>query len=165
MSTTATTTATPKDNASKRDAMLQEIERGLKMKVIAYLTGDRPGLETQIGGDVIVRFRRHLEAIGDIGTLGLFLYTRGGDTNVPWRLVTLLREYCEKLVVFVPMFTENRHKTSLPRPCAQTLLALWVSARANLDRFRVLARQRHPHIATTSFPAQSTVGETEYRGD
>jgi hypothetical protein len=32
-------------------------------------------------------------------------------------------------------------------------------------RFRVLARQRHPQIANTSFPAQSTVGETEYRGD
>jgi len=102
MSTIATTTATPKDTASKRDAILHKIEDGLKMKVIAYLTGDRPGLETQIGGDVIVRFRRHLEAIGDIGTLGLFLYTRGGDTNVPWRLVTLLREYCEKLVVLVP---------------------------------------------------------------
>jgi hypothetical protein len=33
------------------------------------------------------------------------------------------------------------------------------------NRFCVLALQRHPHIANTSFSAQSTVGETEYRGD
>jgi hypothetical protein len=96
-------TATASTNsASKRDAILKKLEDALKMKIIAYLTGDRPGLETQIGGDVIVRFRRHLEAIGDIDTIGLFLYTRGGDINVPWRLVNLLREYCKKLVVLVP---------------------------------------------------------------
>jgi len=87
---------------SKRDGLLQSIEESLKTKVISYLTGDRPGLATQIGADVIPRFRRHLEAIGEVESISLFLYTRGGDTNVPWRLVNLLREYCTKLAVLVP---------------------------------------------------------------
>jgi hypothetical protein len=70
--------------------------------VIAYLTGDRPNLVAQISADVIPKFRRHLESIGEVESISLFLYTRGGDTNVPWRLVTLLREYCTKLNVLVP---------------------------------------------------------------
>jgi Serine dehydrogenase proteinase len=102
MSTATTPPKATADNNTKRDRLIRKVEESLGIKVISYLTGDRPGLETQIGGDVIVRFRRHLEAIGDIDTLGLFLYTRGGDTNVPWRLVTLLREYCKKLVILVP---------------------------------------------------------------
>lgn len=95
--------ATPSvDINNKRDGLLRKVEESLHMKVISYLTGDRPGLETQIGGDVIIRFRRHLEAIGESDSLALFLYTRGGDTNVPWRLVNLIREYCTRLVVAVP---------------------------------------------------------------
>jgi hypothetical protein len=44
----------------------------------------------------------HLEAIGHVERLGLLLYTRGGDTLVPLRLVSLLREYCKQLHVYVP---------------------------------------------------------------
>ena len=87
---------------SKRDGLLGSLEDRLKTKVISYLTGDRPGLETQIGGDAIPKFRRHLEAIGEVESISLFLYTRGGDTNVPWRLVNLLREYCTRFTVLAP---------------------------------------------------------------
>ncbi len=87
---------------SKRDQIIKALEDKFKSKVISYLTGDRQGLEAQIGADAVPRFRRHLEAIGDVESLSLFLYTRGGDTNVPWRLVNLLREYCKKLNVLVP---------------------------------------------------------------
>jgi hypothetical protein len=92
--------ATP--NNSKRDGLLQEIEKRLETKVIAYLTGDRPNLVAQVSSDVIPKFRRHLETIGDVDSISLFLYTRGGDTNVPWRLVNLIREYCTKFNVLVP---------------------------------------------------------------
>lgn len=87
---------------NRRDAILQSIEQTLKTKVIAYLTGDRPNLVAQVSPDVISKFRRHLEGIGEVESISLFLYTRGGDTNVPWRLVTLLREYCTKFNVLVP---------------------------------------------------------------
>jgi len=87
----------------RRDAIIAELETTLKTRLICYLTGDRPGgMETQMGGDVIPRFRRHLEAIGEVESLTLFLYSRGGDTNVPWRLVNLVREYSRQFNVLVP---------------------------------------------------------------
>jgi hypothetical protein len=90
------------ESTVKRDVILRAIEQSLETKILSYLTGDRPNLVAQIGADVIPLFRRHLEAIGEVNSISLFLYTRGGDTNVPWRLVTLLREYCTKLNILVP---------------------------------------------------------------
>src|ERR1035437_8446912 len=87
---------------STRDGLLRDIEQRLKTRIITYLTGDRPGLEAQVSADVIPKFRRHLEAIGEVESISLFLYTRGGDTNVPWRLINLLREYCKRLSVLIP---------------------------------------------------------------
>lgn len=87
----------------RRDQIVTALEGTLQTKVICYLTGDRPGgMETQIGGDVIPRFRRHLEAIGEVESITLFLYSRGGDTNTPWRLVSLMREYGRQFNVLVP---------------------------------------------------------------
>ncbi|EQD78749.1 hypothetical protein B1B_00551, partial [mine drainage metagenome] len=34
--------------------------------------------------------------------IDLFLHSNGGDGVVPWRLVTLIREYCSELSVLVP---------------------------------------------------------------
>ena len=42
----------------------QEIERNRNSKVIAYVTGDRANMETQIAADVVDIFGKHLEAIG-----------------------------------------------------------------------------------------------------
>jgi hypothetical protein len=52
--------------------------------------------------DALGLFYRHLEAIGKVKKIALFLYTTGGDTMVPWRLVNLIREYCDQFVVLVP---------------------------------------------------------------
>jgi hypothetical protein len=92
----------PTQTNTKRDDLIRAIEESMQTRVIAYLTGDRPNLVAQVSSDVIPKFRRHLESIGDCESISLFLYTRGGDTNVPWRLVNLLREYCTKFNVLVP---------------------------------------------------------------
>jgi hypothetical protein len=52
--------------------------------------------------DALRLFSRHLDAIGTTDKIALFLYTTGGDTMVPWRLVNLIREYCKRFVVLVP---------------------------------------------------------------
>ena len=85
-----------------RTSIISPIEKALYTKLIAYLTGDRQGMPTQIGSDAVPLFRRHLESIGEVESISLFLYSRGGDTNVPWRLVSLIREYCEQFNVIVP---------------------------------------------------------------
>jgi len=52
--------------------------------------------------DALGLFYRHLETIGKVRKIAMFLYSTGGDTMVPWRLVNLIREYCDKFIVLVP---------------------------------------------------------------
>lgn len=43
-----------------------------------------------------------LETLGKQKSIDLVLYTRGGDTEAPWRIVSLIREYCDRFSVLVP---------------------------------------------------------------
>jgi hypothetical protein len=86
---------------------LVRIEAELGCPVLAFVTGDRPGLQTQIATEQLVRFPRHLAAIGDVDTLALLLYTQGGETHAAWPLVSFLREHCETLVVLVPFWAHS----------------------------------------------------------
>ncbi len=86
----------------KRLDLISQLEEKTNTAVICYITGDRENLSTRIAPDIIRVFYRHLEAIGKRERISLFLYTRGGDVLTPWRLVSLLREYCRYLIVLVP---------------------------------------------------------------
>lgn len=74
--------------------------------VITYLTSTRPGIQVMMGMDVIPRIYEHLRALGlsttDKKPIDLFLHTNGGDGVVPWRLITLLREFASELCLLVP---------------------------------------------------------------
>lgn len=43
-----------------------------------------------------------LSSIGQQEMIDLFLFTRGGDTEAPWRIVTLMREFCKRFAVLAP---------------------------------------------------------------
>jgi hypothetical protein len=90
-----------------RSAILDEIGAELQAGVLAYVTGDRENLETEVGADVLQRVPRHLEAIGRQDRLALVLYTLGGDTNTPWPFVNFLRAYCDELYVLVPFWAHS----------------------------------------------------------
>jgi hypothetical protein len=80
-----------------------EAERGAT--VIAYLTSTRPGLEAQMAMDAISVIYRHLQSLPAAPAdtkIDLFLHSNGGEGTVPWRLVSLLREYCAEFCVLVP---------------------------------------------------------------
>lgn len=78
------------------------LEEQLDGKLISYITGDRPNFETRIAPDVIDIFISHLDKIGSVNRIILYLYTRGGDISAAWNIVNLLRMYCEDLIVVVP---------------------------------------------------------------
>ena len=80
----------------------QEIEKNRNSKVLAYVTGDRVNMETQIASDVVDIFGKHLETIGKTKKITLILYTLGGDTMATWNIVNLIREYCDELEIIVP---------------------------------------------------------------
>ncbi|HPL92954.1 MAG TPA: hypothetical protein PLB38_01570 [bacterium] len=83
--------------------LIKTIEAKRNSKIITYLTSDRPGpLNAKIAGDIIPIISRQLRKIGKVENIDLFLFSQGGDTMVPWRLVSMIREYCVKFSVLIP---------------------------------------------------------------
>ena len=76
-----------------RKKIYEKIEKERNSKVIAYVTGDRPGLETRIGADTPDVFLEHLDKIGKVNKISLILYTCGGDTLAAWNIINLFREF------------------------------------------------------------------------
>ena len=67
------------------------------------MTGDRPNFVVSIGSDTPRLFYDHLTSLGNkIPKLDLFLYSTGGDTSVPWRIISLFREFADEVNVLVP---------------------------------------------------------------
>jgi len=85
-----------------RKAIYQELERKRDTRVVAFVTSDRQGMETQIAQDAIDPFVSLLDAIGPTHKISLVLHTNGGQTLAAWRLVNLLKTFCDELEVIVP---------------------------------------------------------------
>lgn len=90
-----------------RVKIIQQIERARKSRVISYVTSTRQGLEVQMAMDTVRYVYDHLEALAankdkHPPKIDLFLHSNGGDGTVPWRLVTLIREYTDHFSVLVP---------------------------------------------------------------
>lgn len=86
----------------ERIALYQEIEKRRESKLLVYVTGDRPGFETQIHSEVLDYFIDHLDRIGKPKKISLLLYTRGGNTLGAWSLVNLIRQFCDEFEVIIP---------------------------------------------------------------
>lgn len=85
-----------------RKKFYEKIEVERQSKVIAYVTGDRPGMGAQIGADTPDLFLEHLDAIGKVNKISLIVYTCGGDTLAAWNIINLFREFCNELEIIVP---------------------------------------------------------------
>jgi hypothetical protein len=93
----------------QRRDLISQLEAVRNSRVLSYFLSDRetfppsvPGYSTILGTEPQLLFIDQLRSIGRTRQIDLFLYTRGGDTNAVWPLISLLREYCEKLTVIVP---------------------------------------------------------------
>lgn len=87
--------------ADRRDVYLK-IEAERQTKVIAFVTGERGGLQTQIAPDAVAPFVSVLDAIGPTAKISLILDTNGGHTSAAWRLINLIRSFCDDLEVIIP---------------------------------------------------------------
>jgi hypothetical protein len=72
--------------------------------VIAYVTSTRENLEAQMGMDCVPLIYKHLVAAkaNSKSKIDLFIHSNGGDGIVPWRLVSLIREFSSEFTVLVP---------------------------------------------------------------
>jgi hypothetical protein len=87
---------------TERKKLYEAIEKERGTKIISYITGDRPNAETQIGADCIDIFVDHLDAIGPTQRISLLLHTNGGNTAAAWRLVNLIKTFCDEFEVLIP---------------------------------------------------------------
>ena len=93
----------------ERKPLLQAVE-GLRAGrcLVCFLNFDRlseptlPGLSTQFHADVKEVLFRVLKESNPQDGVDLILYTRGGDTNAVWPLVSLIREFDPDFEVLVP---------------------------------------------------------------
>lgn len=82
--------------------LIRELEDVRGSRVIVAFWGDRAEHQTIIAGDAHAIFFQHLEQIGNVPKIDVYLYTAGGHTLAAWGLANLIREYCEKLGVLIP---------------------------------------------------------------
>jgi hypothetical protein len=89
-----------------KQQLIQKIEKLRGSRVITYLTSDRQGApgtpSARIAMDIVPIISKHLRSLGKTENIDLFLHSSGGDTMVPWRLVAMIREYCNKFSVLIP---------------------------------------------------------------
>lgn len=81
-----------------RIKLIGEIEKKRNSKVITYITSDRPRLSSGIAGDIVSIIHEHILGFdpSERKKIDLFIYSRGGNSDVPWSLVSMFREYCEE---------------------------------------------------------------------
>lgn len=85
-----------------RARLIRDLEAIRDSKVVCYITGDRSPTPAQVGDDAVRPLMAVLRELGHVPRLDLFLYTRGGATDVPWRMVRQLRHHADEWNVLVP---------------------------------------------------------------
>lgn len=97
-----------------KNDIIKSIEAKNNSKVICYVTNDNPVFNGEIASDIYPAFFEILEDIGNTERIDLFIFSQGGDTLVPWKLVNLIREYANEFNVLIPFHANS----------AATLIAL-----------------------------------------
>lgn len=87
-----------------RRELIRKIERARNSRVICYLTTLRQNVVGQMADDAIRVMFDQLRArpMRPREKLDIFLCSNGGSTTVPWRLVSLFREFSKHIAVIVP---------------------------------------------------------------
>lgn len=87
-------------------SLIKKIEDARESRVLVYVTGDRQPFGARIAEDVVRPMYDHLLALEKLEPkrkkLDLFLYSRGGDVSVPWRMVSMFRQVFDEFSVLIP---------------------------------------------------------------
>jgi hypothetical protein len=80
----------------------KKLEQMRGSKLLVYVTSDRQNAETNIGADILSPFSNHLDLIGDVDKISLYIYSNGGSTLAAWSLVNLIRSFCKDFELIIP---------------------------------------------------------------
>ena len=93
------------DDSKAGSDLIRAIEEKRGSKVIVYVTGDRQPFPARIAEDAVRPIYDHLLGL-DFGdkpkVIDLFLYSRGGDVSVPWRVASMIRGFCDEFNLLIP---------------------------------------------------------------
>ena len=89
---------------AQRQKLIGRIEELRSSTVICYLTSLRPNVAGAMADDAVRVMFDHLLALPapPVDKLDVFLCSNGGSGTVPWRLVSLFREFSKSFAVLVP---------------------------------------------------------------
>lgn len=76
---------------------VEKLESLFGHKLLAYFLEDG----YMLADEQMLHLYEHLRRLGKQKRIGLWLYSRGGASEIPWKMVALLREFCDYLVVLV----------------------------------------------------------------
>jgi len=79
-------------------ALIQRLEELRDSRVITFFANP----DVIVRGDVPLQVYEQLRRIGKVPRLDLFVHCTGGQTEVPWRMITLIRNFCQHFGVLVP---------------------------------------------------------------
>lgn len=85
------------ENVEQRNALLTTIEKARDSTVIAYMLHDN----AMIADDALPHLYDKLQALGRRERIDILLSARGGVPEVCWRILNLLRDYCNHLGVII----------------------------------------------------------------
>ena len=88
----------------ERIALIKKIEELRGSTVLCFLTSIRENVMSVIADDSVRVFFDHLLLLPSrpVPKLDLFLCSNGGSGTVPWRLVSLFREFAKSFNVLIP---------------------------------------------------------------
>jgi hypothetical protein len=87
---------------TSRKELIRAIETERKSKVLTYVLSDRRGASAQVAEDAVRPMYDHLLNFGKQAKIDLFLFSIGGHLEVPWRIISMLREFSSDLAVLLP---------------------------------------------------------------
>ena len=102
------------DNRARRQQLIAEIEALRGSRLITYVTSDRDNCQGQIDENVVRPMYDHLLALShdvapgaELPRLDLFLYSRGGAVDAPWRIVSMIRAVAVGFTAMVPFRAQS----------------------------------------------------------
>ncbi|WP_206811650.1 SDH family Clp fold serine proteinase [Paradesulfitobacterium ferrireducens] len=88
-------------NAEDRFALLERLEQLRHSKVLVYFS------YTPLDDRILVPLYQQLKEIGPTPKIDLVLHSFGGAVDTPFKVVSLIREFCQEFAVIVPFVAKS----------------------------------------------------------
>ncbi|UWG99079.1 peptidase [Dehalobacter sp. DCM] len=88
-------------NEKQKKILLESIETIRDSKLLVYFS------YTPLDDSILVPLYQELNKVGKTQKIDLFLHSYGGAVDTPYKVVMLIREFCEKFSVIVPFSAKS----------------------------------------------------------